>query len=317
MAQNMHLPVLKELEGEMELFQHTISKRVVLSGEGVISGKEIRVELCPAPPNHGLVFERADVEPSVSIPLSPETISASEGASLVSQNGQGILFVEHLLATLNGLAIDNLVIRVFGPEIPLFDGSARVFAEAILSAGRRPQWSLRRYLRLHEEIVITEGRSKVIFRPSPELTLSCTIEFPHPAIGKQSLFLNVNQEKFLSELSFARTFGFLEVILEKRRSGQFRGGTLENAIVLDHEKVLNPDGLRTPDEFVRHKALDLLGDLYLLGFPLLAEVEAIRSTHKLHVKALQTLFRRDFAWAWYPSPGRLPLRQEWAPSFAA
>jgi len=301
----------------MELFQHTISQRVVLSGEGVVSGEEIRVELCPAPPNHGLLFERADLDPPVSILLSPKTVAATEGTSFVHKDGQRILFVEHLLAALNGLAIDNLVIRVHGPEIPLFDGSAKVFVEALLSAGRRPQWSLRRYLRLHEEIAVSDGVGRVVLRPSTELKISCTIEFPHPAIGRQTISLSVCQEKFLSELSFARTFGFLDQILAKRRSGEFRGGSLENAIILDHEKVLNPDGLRSPDEFVRHKALDLLGDLYLLGFPILAEVEAVRSSHKLHVQALQTLFTREFAWAWYPSPGRLPIRQVWAPSFAA
>ncbi len=300
----------------MEIFQHTIGQKVVLEDEGVLTGREIRLELLPAPPNHGIVFVRADLTPPREIPLSLTKVCATEGSSVVGQGEEAIFFVEHLLATLNGLSIDNLVVRVFGPEIPLFDGSARAFVEAILSAGRKPQWSLRRYLRLEEEVVVSDGVGRVVLRPASETRLYCKIEFPHPVIGRQELELNLNQEKFLSELSLARTFGFLKDILAKRKAGVLKGGSLENAIVLDEKQVLNPDGLRFRDEFVRHKALDLVGDLYLLGFPILAEIEAYRSTHRLHVEALKTLYARSFAWSWYPSPGRIPFRPSFAPSLA-
>ena len=303
-------------EAVMEIFQHTVEKKIVLEGEGVLSGEEIRVELLPAPPNHGIVFVRSDLSPVLEFPLKLDLVQAAEGCSVVGQGEGAIYFVEHLLAALNGLSIDNLVVRVFGPEIPLFDGSARTFVEAILSTGRRPQWSLRRYLRLEEEIAVSDGVGRVVLRPASELRLHCEIDFPHPVIGRQEIQLVLNQERFLSKLSLARTFGFLEDILAKRRAGIFRGGSLENAIVLDERQVLNPDGLRFPDEFVRHKALDLLGDLYLLGFPLLARVEAYRSHHRLHVKALKTLLARGFAWSWYPSPGRIPFRPSYAPTFA-
>ena len=301
----------------MELFQHTIGDRVLLEGEGILTGKKITVELCPAPPNHGVVFERVDLKPSLEIPLRLETIGATEGASLISRQGQSIIFVEHLLAALNGLSIDNLLVRVSGPEIPLFDGSARVFVEAILSAGRRPQWSLRRYLRLFEEMAVSDGVGRLVLRPAPELKIHCTIDFSHPLIGQQEISLTLNQERFLSELSYARTFGFLDDIIAKKKAGLYRGGSLESAIILDKERVLNPDGLRRPDEFVRHKALDLVGDLYLLGFPLLAEVEAYRSSHRLHLKALQALLSQECSWSWYPSPGRIPFRPEVASGFAA
>ncbi|NPB09527.1 MAG: UDP-3-O-[3-hydroxymyristoyl] N-acetylglucosamine deacetylase [Thermodesulfobacteria bacterium] len=300
----------------MEIFQHTIGQKVVLEGEGVLTGEDIRLELCPAPPNYGLVFVRTDLRPEREIPLRPETIEATEGSSVVGKGEEAIFFVEHLLAALNGLSIDNLIIRISGPEVPLFDGSARAFVEAILSVGRKPQWSLRRYLRVQEEIAVSDGVGRVVLRPAPDFRLRCEIDFPHPAIGRQQISLQLNQEKFLSELSFARTFGFLDDIIAKRKAGVFRGGSLENAIVLDEKGVLNPDGLRLPDEFVRHKALDLVGDFYLLGVPLLAEVEAYRSTHRLHLKALKTLLAREFAWSWYPSPGRVPVHPRYVPSFA-
>ena len=304
------------LLGAMELFQHTISQRVALEGEGVLSGERIKVELCPAPPNHGLVIERADLTPPVRIRVCPKNAEAVPGAMVLRAGRARVIYVEHLLATLHGLAVDNLLIRIFGEEVPLFDGSAKSFVEAILRVGRRPQWSLRRYIRLEEEIVIREGRSFVSLRPAEGLRLKCAIEFPHPVIGCQELALDLSQEKFVSELSFARTFAFLDELVALRKAGLLRGGSLENAIVLDSQRVLNPDGLKTPDEFVRHKALDLVGDLYLLGAPLLAEVEASRATHQLHLRAVEAVWQAVYAWRWYPSPAKVPASTSLQPALA-
>ncbi len=301
----------------MELFQHTITKKVILEGEGVLSGKEIRIEICPAPPNHGLVFERADLTPPVRIPVCPKNAKAIPGASVLTKAGAEIIYVEHLLAALNGLALDNLLIRVFGPEIPLFDGSTKAFVEALLEVGRKPQWSLRRYIRLEEEIVITEGEGRMVIRPAEGLSLNYTINFAHPCIGVQSFDFELSQERFLSQISFARTFAQLKDILAWRKAGILKGGNLESAIILDEHQVLNPDGLKTPDEFVRHKVLDLLGDLYLLGAPLMAEIEACRANHRLHLKAVKTLYESVYAWRWYPSPAKTPLVPAYLPVYAA
>ncbi len=301
----------------MELFQHTLAKKVDIEGEGVLSGAQIRVEFCPAPPNHGIVFERADLPSPVRIPVRPENVKAVSGASVLVKGGVEIYYVEHLLAALNGLAVDNLLVRVFGGEIPLFDGSAKPFVEAILRAGRKPLWSLRRYIRLEEEIVVSEGQARVCLRPAEGLKLRYLIDFPHPSIGKQEFSLELSQERFLSEVSFARTFAFLKDILPLRKAGVLKGGSLESALVLDDKQVLNPDGLKKPNEFVRHKVLDLLGDLYLLGAPLLAEVEARYATHRLHIKAVKTVLRNLYAWRWYPSPARAPLAVFSLPAYAA
>lgn len=305
------------LRPAMELFQHTIAQKVVLEGEGVLSGERVKLELLPAPPNHGLVFERSDLDPPVRIPVRPENARATAGASVLMGQGASITYVEHLLAALAGLAVDNLLVRVFGPEVPLFDGSAKAFAEAILSAGRRPQWSLRRYVRLEEELVVSDGRGRLILRPAEGFKLSYLIDFPHPVIGRQAISFELSQERFLSELSFARTFAFLDDLLKLRREGVLRGGSLENAIVLDGERVLNPDGLKAPDEFVRHKALDLCGDLMFLGAPLLAEVEAVQASHRLHLRAVRLLFESLYAWRWYPSPAKAPLFPAYLPAYAA
>ncbi|OAG28692.1 UDP-3-O-acyl-N-acetylglucosamine deacetylase [Thermodesulfatator autotrophicus] len=302
----------------MELFQHTILESFKLSGEGVLSGKEILLEFCPAPPNHGIVFVRADLPTPVSIPVTPETAFAIDGASGVALGKHHILYVEHLLSALNGLAIDNLLIRVYGEEIPLFDGSAKVFIETFLALGRKPQWALRRYIQIEEEIVVTDERGRVVISPAEGLKVSCEINFPHPLIGKQSFSLDVCQEKYVSQISFARTFAFLEDIVRLRKAGVLRGGSLDNAIVLDEAQILNPDGLRFPDEFVRHKVLDVIGDLYLLGAPVLAKVEAKCSSHKLHQKAIQAVWNSAYAWRWYPSPGRAPVKPAaLLPAFAA
>ncbi len=293
---------------KMELFQHTLADTVVFEGEGVISGKQITVELIPSPPNQGIIFERVDLDPPVLMRVSPETVFAMEGATLIRQGEGQIIYIEHLLSALNGLAIDNVIIRVNGPEIPLLDGSARPYVEAILKVGRKPQWSLRRYLRILGEFEVKNGVGRVAFRPASELKIHCEIDFPHPVIGHQETSLSVTQETYISELSYARTFGFLSDIIEKKKKGIFKGGSLENAIILDQERVLNPDGLRRPDEFVRHKALDLVGDLYLLGAPILGEISASRSSHRLHLKALKALLQKEDCWAWFPGPVRVPVR---------
>ncbi len=292
----------------MELFQHTLSDVITLRGEGIITGQLITLELIPSPPHHGIIFERTDLPAPLRIRVSPDTVFAVEGASLIREGEHQIIFIEHLLSALNGLAIDNVLIRVNGPEIPLLDGSARPFVEAILAVGRRPQWSLRRYFRVLEEFKVRNGDAEVIFRPASELRLQCAIDFDHPVIGHQEVKLAITPESFISELSFARTFGFLKELAERRRQGQMKGGSLENAIVLDEKQVLNPDGLRHPEEFVRHKALDLMGDLYILGAPILGEVRASRASHKLHLQAVKALWAQEEAWTWFPGPGRAPVK---------
>ncbi|MBX6422517.1 UDP-3-O-acyl-N-acetylglucosamine deacetylase [Thermosulfurimonas sp. F29] len=272
----------------MQKFQQTLAASVVLEGEGVFSGKTVRVWLEPAEADAGVVFVREDLPGAPRIALRPENVLGTEGATVISDGKNSVYLVEHLLSALHGLGIDNVIVRVWGPEIPLFDGSAEVFVREILACGLRLQPAAKRFVEVLRPFEVRNGVGRVLFRPADELRISVRIAFDHPLIGEQELSLRVNPLSYQKEVAFARTFGFKEDLLRRREKGLLRGGSLENALVLDDKGVINGK-LRARDEFVRHKALDLLGDLFVAGWALRGEIQAELSGHRLHIEAVKSL----------------------------
>ncbi len=271
-------------------YMRTVGKEVALEGVGVFSGKKVRVEVHPRYEGDGIIFERADLEPRVIIPLNIENVIGLDGATALTDGEHTILLIEHLLSALHGLGIDSAYIKVYGEEIPLFDGSALPFVQALRHAGYTILPKLRKKFYLRKDFEMQNGNGSIRFRRSLATTITAKISFPHPMIGEQTFSLSLTPKNYLREVCFARTFGFKNLLEERRKKGILRGGDLTNAIVLDERDVLNPEGLRTKDEFVRHKVLDLVGDLFVLGKPLIADVYAELSSHKLHVEALRTLW---------------------------
>ncbi|MEZ0343887.1 MAG: UDP-3-O-acyl-N-acetylglucosamine deacetylase [Caldimicrobium sp.] len=295
-------------------YQRTIAQPVSLEGEGIFTSKKIKIEFHPLQENEGIIFERADLPRSPQIPLHIDYVVGSEGSTLLSDGKITINLVEHLLSALHGLGIDNLLIRVYGEEIPLFDGSALYFVRKIREAGFRILPALRRKYRLLKPFTMENGQGRITFFPSRTLIIKAKIEFSHPLIGLQECIYRHHPFEYLREISFARTFGFKNLLEERKRKGILKGGSLSNAIVLDEERVLNPEGLRSKDEFVRHKVLDLMGDLYTLGLSLMAEVHAEFSGHRLHIEALKSLYHaglleeveeRALTFLWIPKKRKL------------
>jgi len=271
-------------------YMRTVGKEVVLEGVGVFSGKDVRVEIHPRYEGDGIIFERADLSSKVIIPLKVENVIGLDGATAITDGEHTILLIEHLLSALHGLGIDSAYIKVYGEEIPLFDGSALPYVQVLRHAGYTILPRLKKKFYLRKDFEMQNGNGFIRFRRSLATTISAKISFPHSLIGEQSFSLVLTPTNYLKEVCFARTFGFKSLLEERRKKGILKGGDLTNAIVLDEKEVLNPEGLRTEDEFVRHKVLDLVGDLFVLGRPLVAEVYAELSSHKLHVEALRTLW---------------------------
>ena len=262
--------------------QQTIRKAVSLEGVGLHSGKPARITLSPAPPSSGIVFRiRPDGEP---IPAAPESVVDSHYATSIGKNGTRIQTVEHLMAAAAGLGIDNLDVEVDGCEIPAADGSAKPFVSLLALAGRVPQAAQRRPLVIPCPIRVGSGGRWIQIVPSASFTISYTLDNEHPAIGTQALSCRPSERLFIDEFAPARTYGFLRDLGLMRKNGLARGGSLDNAVVLDQRGALN--GLRYRDEFVRHKMLDLIGDLALLGRPLVGHVVARNAGHSLNLELL-------------------------------
>lgn len=267
--------------------QRTIRRQVSLEGIGLHSGKPARITLAPAPPNSGVCF-RAPGEPA-PIPAAPENVVSSHYATTVGRNGTRIQTVEHLLAAAAGLGVDNLDVEVDGPEIPAADGSARPFVALLVAAGRTEQPAPRRPIRVPYPIAVGGGARWIRIVPADELRVSYTLDNDHPAIGTQAVTWTPSERTFVEEVAPARTYGFLRDLGELRRGGLARGASLENAIGVGKRGVIN--GLRYRDEFVRHKILDLIGDLALLGRPLVGHVIARNAGHALNVELVLAIQR--------------------------
>ncbi len=259
--------------------QRTIRKKVRVEGIGLHTGEAASLVFRPAPVNTGIYIVRTDLPGSPAIAVRAEHVRATALATTLGGPAFSVSTVEHCLSTLAAFRIDNLFIELNGPEIPIGDGSAYVFMEALFAAGLVEQEEPRKYAYITQPIYYGDGEKHAYVVPYNGLRLTCTIEFPHAKIGKQKIDLDINEHSFARELSRARTFGFLKDVEAMRARGLARGGSLDNAIVLDNQEILNPDGLRYVDEFVRHKALDALGDLVTLGMPLMGHLVLYKAGH--------------------------------------
>ncbi len=259
--------------------QRTLRKTVEIDGIGLHTGEPTKLRFCPAPANTGVYFVRRDLEGCPALAAHWEFVKSTSLATSLTGPHFSVSTVEHCLSALTALRIDNLFIELSGPEIPIGDGSAAVFIDAIMRAGIAEQEQPRKYAYITKPIYFGTSDKHAYVLPYNGLRLTCTIEFPHAKIGLQKIDLDINEYSFSHELAKARTFGFLKDVESMKARGLARGGSLDNAIVLDTHEILNPDGLRYPDEFVRHKAMDALGDLVTLGMPLMGHLVLYKSGH--------------------------------------
>jgi len=295
------------------LAQHTIAQTTSCTGRGLHSGAAAQLTLRPARAGSGVVFVRSDLAHPVEIPARPASVASVERATTLGRGDATVGTVEHLLSALYALGIDNVRAEVDGPEVPVMDGSAAPFVSLLRRAGRKAQQAQRPCLRIRKPIEVRRGARRVRVEPSRYLRIQYALDYPHPAIGRQQLTLLLNAGCYERELAGARTFGFLHEVEALHRAGLAQGGGLQNTVVLDGERVLNPDGLRWPDEFVRHKALDLLGDLALLGVPVRGRFVAERGGHALHQALVRKIVATPSAW----SLEGVPEARAAAPALAA
>lgn len=276
--------------------QTTIAASVETDGLGLHTAVSVRLRLVPAPPDTGYIFVRTDLD-NFEIPATVECIAHCSYATTLMSKGVMLSTVEHLLAALRGGGVDNVYIEVDNLELPIMDGSAEAFTGMIERAGRIEQPAARRALRVLEKVTVEEGERRIEIEPHDGYEIDCIIDFEHPLIGRQHFcFDALDDAAFAREIAPARTFGFTEEIEALRRANLIRGGSLANAIVLTPDGMLNETPLRGRDEFVRHKILDIVGDLALLGMPVLGRVRATRSGHILHAMLIRKLLRNDRAW---------------------
>ena len=296
------------------IWQKTLAQPLNFSGIGLHSGRRVEVTLHPAAANQGLRFVRTDLPGRPQIRAHYSRVVDTTRATSLGENGTTLATVEHLLAALGGLGVDNALIEVQGPELPIMDGSAAPFARLIAAAGLRALAWPRVYLMVRDTVELRQGEQWMRVRPGvPRITY--TIDFDHPLIRRQRYTVPLRAESFQSEIAPARTFGFLKDVQYLQSRGLARGASLDNAVALDDRGVLNPEGFRFPEECVRHKILDAMGDLTLLGLPLLGHLEVGKGSHELHHSFMQLLMSRQADWRlWIPS-ARTGERQ--APWFQA
>ncbi|WP_029916511.1 UDP-3-O-acyl-N-acetylglucosamine deacetylase [Caulobacter sp. UNC358MFTsu5.1] len=279
-------------------FQHTVAGPVIFAGVGLHTGSHVRVAVRPAAIDAGIVFVRTDVHDRDNrVPVSPEAVCQTQLGTVINNAADvRVSTIEHLMAALAALAIDNCVVELDGPEVPIMDGSSEPFVQILDRAGRRKQEAARRYIEILETVTVEEGDKTASLSPSDRFEVAFEIAFASKAIGRQRIDLAVDEESFRAELADCRTFGFVRDVEALRAIGLARGGTMENAVVIDGDRVLNPEGLRRPDEFVRHKALDAVGDLYVLGAPVIGRFEGVLAGHGLNNAIVRALIANPAAW---------------------
>jgi UDP-3-O-[3-hydroxymyristoyl] N-acetylglucosamine deacetylase len=266
------------------LRQRTLKSLIKASGVGLHTGQKVRMSLRPAPPDTGIVFHRVDLATPVDIPARADLVGETKLCSGLVRGEVKIYTVEHLMSALSGLGIDNAYIDLDGPELPIMDGSASPFVLLLQQAGLEEQAAPKRFLRVRKAVEVRDGDKWARLEPYQGFRLSFSIDFRHPVIERstQSVTVDFAETSYLTEIARARTFGFMQEVEDLKGSGLALGGGLDNAVVLDEHGVLNSEGLRFADEFIRHKLLDAIGDLYLLGGPLLGAFAAHKSGHALN-----------------------------------
>jgi UDP-3-O-[3-hydroxymyristoyl] N-acetylglucosamine deacetylase len=281
-------------------YRRTLRREVGCTGIGLHSGKPVRLSLRPAPAEHGIRFLRTDV--GVEIPATLDHLASQDHATTLSRDGVSIGTVEHLLSALLGLGVDDALVEVDGPEIPVLDGSAAPFVILLHEAGLKPLAVARQYLKVLKTVEVARGGKLARLSPADHFEVSYTIGFDHHLLRHQFLSLRISPRTYSEGIAPARTFGFMRDVETMRRSGLALGGSLENAVVIGETGVLN-NKLRFEDEFVRHKILDAIGDLALLGCPLVGHLEARKAGHALHAAVARKLLATEDAWALISSPG--------------
>jgi UDP-3-O-[3-hydroxymyristoyl] N-acetylglucosamine deacetylase len=283
---------------QKQLLQHTLAGPAVCAGVGVHSGKRVRIAIRPAAANTGVVFVRSDISDRDNrIPVSARAVTRTQLNTEVSNaSGVAVSTIEHLMAAFAALDVDNVIVEIDGSEVPIMDGSALPFVQLLDRAGRRTQDQPRRYLEVLAPIEVEDGAKFAALRPSDRFEVAFEIAFPSAAIGRQAVDLAVTERVFRDQLAAARTFGFVHEVEALRRMGLARGASLENAIALDGDVMLNAEPLRFRDEFVRHKALDAIGDLHVLGMPLIGRFETRYGGHALNNVLVRALLADRSAW---------------------
>lgn len=278
--------------------QRTLKNVIRATGVGLHTGEKVYLTLRPAPVESGIIFRRTDLPEPVEVHARPENVTDTRLSTTLEHNGVKISTVEHLMSAFAGLGIDNAYVDVTAPEVPIMDGSAGPFVFLIQSAGIEEQQAPKRFMRIKKKIRIEDGDKWVVFEPWDGFKVSFSIDFDHPTFRNSTQVASVDfsTTSFVKEVSRARTFGFMRDLEALRQAGLARGGGLDNAIVMDSFRVLNDDGLRYEDEFVKHKVLDAIGDLYLLGHPLIGAFSAYKSGHALNNRLLRALKADEDAW---------------------
>lgn len=278
--------------------QKTLKAKTTIKGIGLHSGRQIRMDLVPAPENHGIVFVRTDIRKSDNVvPALWNYVTDTKLCTVIgNENGASVGTIEHLMSALRGCGIDNLRVEIDGAEVPIMDGSAMPFVEIIEAVGTTAQSAKKRSIRVLKEVSVEYEGKRVTLSPSEESVFSGEIEFNHADIGTQRFETKLVNGNFKHDIAQARTFGFLHEVEYMRSVGLALGGSMDNAIVLGADKVLNPDGLRFSNEFIRHKLLDAIGDLYLAGGDILGQYDGVKAGHAINNAILHELFSSDENW---------------------
>ena len=288
----------------MRASQATVERAVHCSSIGLHSGVEVEMSLHPAPPGHGIRVRRTDVALGTGeIPCDLAHVVNDRLSTVVgNRHAVTVATVEHLMAALAGMGIDNAVVELDGPEIPAMDGSAAPFVDLIERAGIEEQDAPRRAIRLRKPVIVDRGEASISMTPADAFSIDFRIEFDSPVIDRQEMSIAFANGAFVDDIAPARTFGFVDEVDRLREAGFALGASVDNAIAIDRQRVVNGDGLRFDDEFVRHKILDCVGDLYLAGAPILARIVAVRSGHAANHDLLRAMFADEDSWAWSEIP---------------
>jgi len=285
------------IDGGSVICQRTIKRPINCTGIGLHSGARVAMTLAPAEPDTGIRFVRTDLA-DAEVPAQWDRVVDTRMCTMIGEDGVSVGTVEHLLAALAGVGIDNLVVRLDGPEVPIMDGSAAPFVFLVECAGIAEQARPRRAIRVLKPVSVRGDRWSASLEPADGFSLDLEIDFDSSVIARQAMDVSLVNGTFKKELSRARTFGFLNEVEALRAAGLARGGSLDNAVVVNGDQVLNEDGLRYDDEFVRHKLLDAVGDLYLAGGPIVGRFQGVCSGHAGNNALLHALFADEDAWAW-------------------
>jgi UDP-3-O-[3-hydroxymyristoyl] N-acetylglucosamine deacetylase len=278
--------------------QRTLKTMVQATGVGLHTGEKVYLTLRPALANSGIVFRRVDLPQPVDIRVSADVVHDTRLSTCLESQGARIATVEHLMSALAGLGIDNVIVELSSSELPIMDGSAGTFVFLLQSAGIIEQSAPKKFIKINKIVEVRDGDKWVRFEPFNGYKLNFTINFSHPVFAntKQQVTVDLGEHSYIKEVSRARTFGFMQEVEYMRSQGLALGGNLDNAIVMDEYRVINPDGLRFEDEFVKHKVLDAIGDLYMLGHPLIGAFSGFKSGHALNNALIRALMADESAW---------------------